>query len=273
MHHASACPPTTSRPGRRSGRSPSRCTGPGPVAKACSSIATGGPGSSGIAEADYRLAGMPFDDHRLLRRRLLRPARDRAVPSPSAATRRSGSPARRSTPPRRTWSGTPSPGPPSGSWTSASPRPGWIPADADLYSTRQAAEDLEAFRDWLDADQLILYGESYGTRFQQIYAAAHPERVRGDGAGRRRRPAHRRVRLRAPAGPGLQRRPGGGPDRLRRRRRVRRRRSRERPRRVRPSWPHGSPRARSATTSPCRRRDRPARVHAGRPRTPPPSPP
>ena len=52
------------------------------------------------------------------------------------------------------------------------------PADADLYSTRQAAEDLEAFRDWLDADQLILYGESYGTRFQQIYAAAHPERVR-----------------------------------------------------------------------------------------------
>ena len=56
----SACPPTTSRPGRRSGRSPSRCTGPGSSPKGCSSIATGGPGSSGIAEADDRLAGMRY---------------------------------------------------------------------------------------------------------------------------------------------------------------------------------------------------------------------
>jgi pimeloyl-ACP methyl ester carboxylesterase len=51
------------------------------------------------------------------------------------------------------------------------------PADADRYSTRQAAEDLEAFRDWLGADELALYGESYGTQFAQTYAAAHPDRV------------------------------------------------------------------------------------------------
>lgn len=51
------------------------------------------------------------------------------------------------------------------------------PADAGRYSTRQAAEDLEAFRTWLHADKLILYGESYGTQFQQTYAAAHPDHV------------------------------------------------------------------------------------------------
>jgi len=51
------------------------------------------------------------------------------------------------------------------------------PADAGRYATRQAVEDLELFREWLGADQLVLYGESYGTQFQQLYAAAHPDRV------------------------------------------------------------------------------------------------
>jgi pimeloyl-ACP methyl ester carboxylesterase len=46
------------------------------------------------------------------------------------------------------------------------------------YATRQAAEDLEAFRIWLGADRLTLYGESYGTQLVQAYAAAHPDRVR-----------------------------------------------------------------------------------------------
>ena len=32
-------------------------------------------------------------------------------------------------------------------------------------------------RAWLGADSLILYGESYGTQYQQIYAAAHPDHV------------------------------------------------------------------------------------------------
>jgi pimeloyl-ACP methyl ester carboxylesterase len=49
--------------------------------------------------------------------------------------------------------------------------------DAPRYSTREAVEDLEAFRHWLRADRVVLYGESYGTQFQQTYAAAHPHRV------------------------------------------------------------------------------------------------
>ena len=43
-----------------------------------------------------------------------------------------------------------------------------------FLATRQAVEDLEAFRVWLKADKLDLYGESYGTQYVQTYAAAHP---------------------------------------------------------------------------------------------------
>jgi pimeloyl-ACP methyl ester carboxylesterase len=45
------------------------------------------------------------------------------------------------------------------------------------FSTRQAVEDLEAFRAWLGAPKLDLYGESYGTQYAQTYAAAHPNRL------------------------------------------------------------------------------------------------
>ena len=139
-------------------------------------IATGGPGSSGIAQADYRLAGMRYSitdyydivffDQRGIG--LSEPFRcddsfwfasEEVDPSSTAAERNSFA--------RATERFVDE------CFTEA----GVDPADADLYSTRQAAEDLEAFRDWLDADQLILYGESYGTRFQQTYAAAHPDRV------------------------------------------------------------------------------------------------
>lgn len=51
------------------------------------------------------------------------------------------------------------------------------PADAGRYATRQAAEDLEHFREWLGVDRMVLYGESYGTLLHQTYAAAHPEHV------------------------------------------------------------------------------------------------
>jgi len=53
------------------------------------------------------------------------------------------------------------------------------PATAPRYATAQAVEDLEDLRQWLDAPQLTLYGESYGTQYVQTYAAAHPERVAG----------------------------------------------------------------------------------------------
>jgi pimeloyl-ACP methyl ester carboxylesterase len=46
-----------------------------------------------------------------------------------------------------------------------------------FYGTRQAVEDLEAFRVAMGEDKLWLYGESYGTQFAQWYAATHPDRV------------------------------------------------------------------------------------------------
>jgi pimeloyl-ACP methyl ester carboxylesterase len=52
--------------------------------------------------------------------------------------------------------------------------------DAEMLgflSTAQAIEDLEAFRAALRYENLVLYGESYGTQFAQTYAAAHPDRV------------------------------------------------------------------------------------------------
>lgn len=51
------------------------------------------------------------------------------------------------------------------------------PADLPFYATSHAVADLEVFRQWHGVDQLILYGESYGTQYAQVYAAAHPEQV------------------------------------------------------------------------------------------------
>jgi pimeloyl-ACP methyl ester carboxylesterase len=52
------------------------------------------------------------------------------------------------------------------------------PADLPYFSTRNAVEDLDDIRAWLGAGKLDLYGESYGTQFAQTFAAAHPNRVR-----------------------------------------------------------------------------------------------
>lgn len=49
--------------------------------------------------------------------------------------------------------------------------------DLPYYATTQAVEDLEAIRQYLEVDQIVLYGESYGTQYAQTYAAAHPDRV------------------------------------------------------------------------------------------------
>jgi pimeloyl-ACP methyl ester carboxylesterase len=51
------------------------------------------------------------------------------------------------------------------------------PTDLPYFATTQAVEDLEAVRDYLAADKLQLYGESYGTQFVQTYAAAYPDRI------------------------------------------------------------------------------------------------
>lgn len=47
-----------------------------------------------------------------------------------------------------------------------------------LYTTAQAAEDIESLRSALAVDSMSIYGLSYGTQLAQTYATAHPDRVR-----------------------------------------------------------------------------------------------
>lgn len=53
------------------------------------------------------------------------------------------------------------------------------PSTLGFYGTRQAVEDLEAFRQAMGDDKIWLYGESYGTQYAQTYAAAHPDHLAG----------------------------------------------------------------------------------------------
>ncbi len=48
-----------------------------------------------------------------------------------------------------------------------------------FMGTDQATEDLESFRVALGSPSIWLYGESYGTQYGQIYAAAHPASLKG----------------------------------------------------------------------------------------------
>jgi pimeloyl-ACP methyl ester carboxylesterase len=47
------------------------------------------------------------------------------------------------------------------------------------YTTRQAVEDLETFRQAIGDDKIWLYGESYGTKYAQVYASRYPEHLAG----------------------------------------------------------------------------------------------
>jgi len=54
-----------------------------------------------------------------------------------------------------------------------------------LYSTAYAADDLAAILDMLGAGPIDLYGDSYGTYFEQVFAVRHPHALRSvvlDGA-------------------------------------------------------------------------------------------
>ncbi|MCL5994995.1 MAG: alpha/beta hydrolase [Chloroflexi bacterium] len=51
--------------------------------------------------------------------------------------------------------------------------------DVSHMDTRQAAEDLEWFRQTIGDDQFWLYGESYGTQLAQTYAASHTQHLAG----------------------------------------------------------------------------------------------
>ena len=54
-----------------------------------------------------------------------------------------------------------------------------------LYSTAYAADDLAAILEMLDVGPIDLYGDSYGTYFEQVFAVRHPRALRSvvlDGA-------------------------------------------------------------------------------------------
>ncbi len=56
---------------------------------------------------------------------------------------------------------------------------------APLYGTAYAADDLAAILDALGVRKIDLYGDSYGTYFEQVFATRHPSRLRSmvlDGA-------------------------------------------------------------------------------------------
>jgi pimeloyl-ACP methyl ester carboxylesterase len=56
---------------------------------------------------------------------------------------------------------------------------------APLYSTAFAADDLAAILEALDIHRIDLYGDSYGTYFEQVFAVRHPNSLRSivlDGA-------------------------------------------------------------------------------------------
>jgi len=51
-------------------------------------------------------------------------------------------------------------------------------ADPTRYTTWNAADDLDAVRDWLGYERLDLWGASYGTKVARAYMRQHPGRVR-----------------------------------------------------------------------------------------------
>jgi pimeloyl-ACP methyl ester carboxylesterase len=51
-------------------------------------------------------------------------------------------------------------------------------AEPALYTTWNAADDLDAVRDWLGYETLSLWGASYGTKVARVYMRRHPDRVR-----------------------------------------------------------------------------------------------
>ncbi len=53
------------------------------------------------------------------------------------------------------------------------------PTTLPFYGTNQAVADLETFRQAIGDEKVWLYGESYGTQYVQTYTATYPEHVAG----------------------------------------------------------------------------------------------
>jgi pimeloyl-ACP methyl ester carboxylesterase len=146
--------------------------------------ATGGPGTSGIAVADWYMSGM---DPRIVESYdiVFYDQRGTGVSAPlacpSAAARFYLSPADARDPSQQTAAIAVA-----ARFSRDCVRESGVDvADLPYFSTRQSVEDLEAFREWLGVAALDLYGESYGTQYVQTYALAHPGNVRSlilDGA-------------------------------------------------------------------------------------------
>src|SRR5690606_20908613 len=50
-------------------------------------------------------------------------------------------------------------------------------ADPRQYTIERHADDLEAFREYIGAERMILIGHSWGSSLAALYIARHPERV------------------------------------------------------------------------------------------------
>ena len=130
--------------------------------------ATGGPGSSGIASADWYSSSFAqgvldrfdvvFFDQRGIGR-----SGDVNCPKAIAAYRLSTSSSDVAT----------------SAFASACTQEAASTALLPYMGTNQAIEDLESFRIALGSPSIWLYGESYGTQYGQIYAAAHPASMKG----------------------------------------------------------------------------------------------
>ena len=73
----------------------------------------------------------------------------------------------------------------SGRWSSSRACGASLGERAALYSTAYAADDLAAILEALEAGPIDLYGDSYGTYFEQVFALRHPRALRSvvlDGA-------------------------------------------------------------------------------------------
>lgn len=139
--------------------------------------ATGGPGYSGIASADYYLPGFGeevlnsfdivfFDQRGLLfsgdqacpiagSEFYLRDARGK-TPQQEAALKQSAN-----------------------TFSTDCVNEVSDPSLLPYLGTRQAVEDLELFRQLVGDEKFWLYGESYGTQYAQTYAAAHSDHLAG----------------------------------------------------------------------------------------------
>ena len=138
---------------------------------------TGGPGTSGIAAADsYTAAFDPriVDDYDIVFFDQRGIGKSRALQCPDAALAFYSFPGD----PAQTWSQGVAYAAAAKRFAGACVAEAGVPSNQlPYFSTRQAVEDLEAFRSWLGAPKIDLYGESYGTQYAQTYAAAHPNRI------------------------------------------------------------------------------------------------